>query len=140
MGVLARQPRAITRFDLGLADQHPQRLRTVTPVGAVQSHLYRWVKNLTIDSARNPAALRRWMEAYAALVSTDASFETIRDAATSNEGSKPSRIATKPYNDTLERLWVVDPVGAWLPSNNQPKRLTAPSKRHWPILRLRLGC
>lgn len=81
-------------------------------------------------TARNPAALRRWMEAYAALVSTDASFETIRDAATSNEGSKPSRVATKPYNDTLERLWLVDPLPAWLPTNNRLARLTASSKHH----------
>jgi len=81
-------------------------------------------------NARNPAALRRWMEAYAALVSTDASYETIRDAATSNEGSKPSRVATKPYNDTLERLWLVDPLPAWLPTNNRLARLTASSKHH----------
>ncbi len=32
---------------------------------------------------RNPAALRRWLTAYAATTSTTASYETIRDAATS---------------------------------------------------------
>lgn len=81
-------------------------------------------------TARNPSALRRWMEAHAALTATDASYETIRDAATNNEGSKPSRVATKPYNDTLERLWLVDPVPAWLPTNNRVKRLTTSSKHH----------
>lgn len=78
--------------------------------------------------ARNPAALRRWLEAYAASISTDASFESIRDAATSNEGSKPSRMSTKPYTDTLERLWLVDPVPAWIPSLNNLARLTTSSK------------
>ncbi len=38
---------------------------------------------------RNPAALRRWMTAYAAASSTSASFETIRDASTSGHGEKP---------------------------------------------------
>lgn len=41
---------------------------------------------------RNPAALRRWMTAYAAASSTTASFETIRDAATGGEGEKLSLI------------------------------------------------
>ena len=80
--------------------------------------------------ARNPAALRRWMEAYAALTATEASYEKIRDAATSNQGLKPSRTATKPYNDTLQRLWLVDPVPAWRPSRRLLTRLVASSKHH----------
>src|SRR5690349_20718479 len=41
---------------------------------------------------RRPATLRRWMAAYAAATATTASFEKIRDAATSDEVEKPSRV------------------------------------------------
>lgn len=89
---------------------------------------------------RNPAALRRWMAAYAAASSTTASYEKIRDAATSGEGEKPSRRATGPYRDVLERLWIVDPVPAWLPSRNRIARLSAPPKHQLadPALAARL--
>lgn len=65
---------------------------------------------------RNPAGLRRWLAAYAAASSTTASFEAIRDGATGGEGQKPSRVATGPYRDILQRLHVLDPVPAWLPT------------------------
>lgn len=74
-------------------------------------------------NVRNPAALRRWLAAYAAASSTTATYETIRDAATSGEGNKPSRVTVGPYRDTLERLWVVDPVPAWAPTRNHLRRL-----------------
>ncbi len=79
-------------------------------------------------TVRNPAALRRWMSAYAAASSTNASFEKIRDAATSGHADKPSKSATMPYRDMLERLWIVDPVPAWLPTRNRISRLSAPPK------------
>ena len=89
---------------------------------------------------RNPVALRRWMTAYAAASSTTTSYEKIRDAATSGEGDKPSRQATAPYRDILERLWIVDPVPAWLPTHNRIKRLSAPPKHQLvdPALAARL--
>jgi uncharacterized protein len=89
---------------------------------------------------RNPAALRRWMEAYAAASSTTASFETIRDAATSGQGDKPARSTTIPYRDALERLWIIDPVPAWLPSRSPISRLSAPPKHQLadPALAARL--
>ena len=77
---------------------------------------------------RNPAALRRWMRAYAAASSTTASYETIRDAATSGEGEKPAKTTTQPFRDVLERLWIVDPVEAWLPSRNHLRRLASAPK------------
>ncbi len=43
---------------------------------------------------RDPAALRRWMAAYAAATSTSASFEAIRAAATAGHGDKPARTTT----------------------------------------------
>jgi len=89
---------------------------------------------------RNPAALRRWMTAYAAASSTTASFERIRDAATGGEGEKPAKTTTIPYRDALERLWIVDPVPAWLPSRNRIARLSAPPKHQLadPALAARL--
>ena len=79
---------------------------------------------------RRPETLRRWMTAYAAATATTASFETIRDAATGGEGDKPARTTTLPYRDTLERLFVLDPVPAWAPTRNPISRLTGPPKHH----------
>jgi predicted AAA+ superfamily ATPase len=70
------------------------------------------------QQVRNPEALRRWMTAYAAASSTTASFETIRRAATSNESEKPARKTVIPYRDALQRLFILDPVKAWRPTNN----------------------
>jgi predicted AAA+ superfamily ATPase len=81
-------------------------------------------------SVRNPQALVRWMTAYAAATSTTASLETIRDAATSGEGQKPAKTTVQPYRDILERLWIVDPIPAWLPSRNYFSRLSQPPKHH----------
>jgi predicted AAA+ superfamily ATPase len=68
---------------------------------------------------RNPAALRRWMVAYAAATSTTATFETVRDAASAGHESKPSKTATQAYRDALARVWVLEEVPAWIPSNNR---------------------
>lgn len=89
---------------------------------------------------RNPAALRRWLSAYAAATSTTASYETIRDAATGGEGEKPSKVTIGPYRDVLERLWVVDPVPAWAPTRNRLRRLSSPPKHQLvdPALAARL--
>jgi hypothetical protein len=91
-------------------------------------------------NVRDPAALGRWMTAYAAASSTTASFETIRDAATGGHGEKPAKTTTLPYRDVLERLWVLDPVEAWLPSRNRISRLSAPPKHQLadPALAARL--
>jgi predicted AAA+ superfamily ATPase len=77
---------------------------------------------------RNPALLRRWMTAYAAASSLTTTLEKIRDAASPGEAAKPSRHTTGPYRDILTRLWVVDPVEAWLPSRNYFSRLGQASK------------
>jgi predicted AAA+ superfamily ATPase len=79
---------------------------------------------------RRPETLRRWMAAYAAATSTTASYEKVRDAATSGEGDKPAKTTTIPYRDVLERLWVIDEVPAWLPSQNLIRQLSAPPKHH----------
>jgi uncharacterized protein len=91
-------------------------------------------------NVRNPAALRRWMTAYAAASSTTASFETIRNAATAGHDDKPAKSTTIPYRDVLERLWVIDPVVAWLPTRNRISRLSSPPKHQLadPALAARL--
>lgn len=73
-------------------------------------------------TVRRPETLRRWMTAYAAATSTTASLEKIRDAATGDEREKPAKATGLLYREVLERLWIVDPVPPWLPSNS---RLTA---------------
>lgn len=89
---------------------------------------------------RRPGTLRRWMQAYAAATATTTSYEKIRDAATSGQGEKPARATTQPYRDVLERLWIVDPVPAWLPTRSRLARLSAPPKHHLadPALAARL--
>lgn len=79
---------------------------------------------------RRPETLRRWIAAYAAATATTASYETIRDAATSGQQDKPSRSATQPWRDVLERLWILDPVPAWLPTQNYLNRLAQLPKHH----------
>lgn len=81
-------------------------------------------------AVRRPQLLERWMAAYAAATATTASFEAIRDAATGGLGDKPAKTTTQPYREILERLWVVDPVPAWLPSRNRLNRLGQPPKHH----------
>ena len=81
-------------------------------------------------AVRRPEALARWMAAYAAATATPTSYETIRDAATGGTGDKPSKTTTQPYREILERLWVVDPVPAWLPTRNRLNRLGQPPKHH----------
>ncbi len=79
---------------------------------------------------RNPASLRRWLVAYAAATSSAASLEAIRDAATWDRGDKPSREATGPYRDILERLHIVEPLPAWLPTTNRLARAGAAPTHH----------
>jgi hypothetical protein len=91
-------------------------------------------------TVRNPAALRRWMSAYAAATGTTAAFETIRDAASAGEADKPAKTTASAYRDVLERLWVLDPVPGWLPTRNHLKRLVAAPAHHLadPALAVRL--
>ena len=91
-------------------------------------------------NVRDPAALRRWLAAYAAASSTSTSFEKIRDAATAGHGDKPAKTTTLPYRNVLERLWILDPVEAWLPTRNRISRLSSPPKHQLadPALAARL--
>ena len=89
---------------------------------------------------RRPASMRQWLTAYAAASSTVASYETIRDAATPGQSDKPAKVTAIGYRDALQRLWILDPLEAWLPSRNQLTRLTAAPKHQLadPALAARL--
>jgi hypothetical protein len=79
---------------------------------------------------RKPDTLRRWMTAYAAATATTATLEKIRDAATGGEADKPSRVTVNSYRETLHKLWILDPIPAWVPSRNYLSRLSRPEKHH----------
>lgn len=91
-------------------------------------------------SVRRPEVLRRWLIAYAAATATPASFEALRNAATSGEGDKPAKTTTQPWRDALANLWILDPVSAWLPTQNELNRLAQAPKHHLadPALAARL--
>jgi uncharacterized protein len=78
---------------------------------------------------RRPQTLRQWMTAYAAATATTATYETIRDAATSGQADKPPKSTVIPYRDVLQQLWILDPVPAWTPTKNPLSRL-ARSPKH----------
>jgi uncharacterized protein len=89
---------------------------------------------------RKPQVLLRWMTAYAAATATTTSYEKILDAATGGEGDKPRKATTQGYRDVLERLWILDPLPAWIPADNPIGRLSQPPKHHLadPALAARL--
>lgn len=92
------------------------------------------------QQVRNPATLRRWISAYAAATSTTMSYEKVRAAAVGRTEPQPAQTTVQSYRDVLERLFILDPVPAWLPTRNQVSELSAPAKHHLadPALAARL--
>lgn len=91
-------------------------------------------------NVRRPEALRAWLAAYAAATSTDAAYTKILDAATAGTVDKPSRATVDNYREHLSRIFVLDPIPAWVPVFNPLKRLTLSPKHHLvdPALAARL--
>ncbi len=89
---------------------------------------------------RQPSTLRRWLTAYAAATATVTSYDKIRDAATPGEVAKPAKTTAIVYREALERIWVLDPVAGWAPTNSHLSRLTMAPKHHLadPALAARL--
>ncbi|MGA7703738.1 MAG: DUF4143 domain-containing protein [Solirubrobacteraceae bacterium] len=81
-------------------------------------------------SVRRPAALRAWLSAYAAATATNAAYSTILDAATPGEGDKPARQTAAAYREHLQRIFVLDPLEAWIPTFAPLRRLTHTPKHH----------
>ncbi|MDO4242040.1 MAG: ATP-binding protein [Microbacteriaceae bacterium] len=91
-------------------------------------------------TARNAAALRAWLRAYAAATSTDASYTSILDASTPGVSDKPSRSTTDTFRAKLEEIWVLDPLPAWNFAHAPLSRLATSPKHHLadPALAMRL--
>ena len=89
---------------------------------------------------RRPATLLAWLRAYAAAVATSTSWEKVRNAATGGTDEKPAKTTTIPYIELLTRLRILDPVDAWMPSNNHLLALTKAPKHYLadPALAVRL--
>lgn len=85
---------------------------------------------LQAGSVRRPEALRHWFNAYAAATATTASWNAILDAATAGDSDKPARSTVEGYRAALARLWLLDPVPAWIPRDNPLERLTQAPKHH----------
>lgn len=80
--------------------------------------------------AANPAAIRRWLQAYAAATSTTTSLEKLRDVATAGDGRPPAKTTVLRYRDALERTYIYDPVPAWKPGGTALSRLGEAPKIH----------
>ncbi|MEI8333775.1 MAG: DUF4143 domain-containing protein [Chloroflexota bacterium] len=112
----------------GLRDL-PERAVRAQLDGYLERIVDRDFEDLGGAQVRNQAALRRWMRAYASALSSTTSYEKIRDAATAGSDEKPARATALHWMDTLERLWVVEPIPAWIPQLNELARL-ARSPKH----------
>jgi predicted AAA+ superfamily ATPase len=91
-------------------------------------------------TVRRPATVLAWLRAYAAATATTASWDSIRDAATSGTANKPAKTTTIPYVELLTALRILDEIPAWAPSQNHFSRLGAAPKHHLadPALAARL--
>jgi predicted AAA+ superfamily ATPase len=79
---------------------------------------------------RRPSALRAWLAAYGAATATDASYTTILDAATAGDHDKPARGTVDSYREQLTRLFILEPLPAWIPVFNPIARLTHAPRHH----------
>ena len=117
----------------------PERARQVQ----LDSYITRMVERELPENGvtvRRPSTLRAWMAAYAAATATDTSYSKILDAATAGDAEKPSRRTVEGYRNHLARIFLLDPVPAWIPVFNPLKRLTKAPKHHLvdPALAARL--
>jgi uncharacterized protein len=112
----------------GLRDL-PQRPREVQ----LDSYVARIVERELPENGvnvRRPAALRAWLAAYGAATATDAAYTSILDAATPGSDDKPARQTVDTYREHLQRIFILDPVPAWVPAFTPLKRLTHTPKHH----------
>ena len=119
--------------------QDPPRLRARQLDSYITNALDRDIPDLGIN-VRRPRALRSWLTAYAAATATTANYGVILNAATPGEAEKLSRPTANIYRELLERIWLLDPLPAWIPAFNPLKRLSQAPKHHLvdPALAARL--
>jgi len=77
---------------------------------------------------RNPSALKRWMSAYGAATAT--TYAKVATAANPGARGQTSRTTLTAYRDALERLFILDPLPGWLPTNAHLNELAASPKHH----------
>ena len=96
--------------------------------------------DLADGTPRKARGLMRWMRAYAAGVSTCATYEAISSFAEGRAGNPLAASTTRAYRDILEGIWVLEPVPGWLPSENEFSRSTGMDKHQMcdPALAARL--
>ncbi len=107
----------------------PSELRHAQLDGYVEHLTSRDVQEVQ-GAAANPAAVRRWLQAYAAATSTTTSLEKLRDVATAGDGGTPAKTTVLRYRDALERIFIYDPVPAWKPGGTALSRLGDAPKIH----------
>lgn len=105
------------------------RLRAAQLDGYVEHLVTRDVEEAN-GAAANPAAVRRWLTAYAAATATSTSLEKLRNVATAGDGGAPAKVTAMRYRDALERLFIYDPVPAWKPGGTALSRLGEAPKLH----------
>jgi len=79
---------------------------------------------------RNPSAAKRWMRAYSAATATTTTYAKIAAAANPGNREQPARATLTAYRDALERLFILDPLPGWLPTNAHLNELAASPKHH----------
>ena len=79
---------------------------------------------------RSPSAVKRWLAAYAAATATTTTHAKIAAAANPGTREQPSRTTLSSYRDALERLFIVDSLPGWLPTNGRLSELAASPKHH----------
>ena len=84
----------------------------------------------TSGAAANPAAVRRWLTAFAAATGTTTSLEKLRNVATAGDGGTLAKTTVLRYRDALERLFIYDPLPAWKPGGTALSRLGEAPKIH----------
>ena len=99
----------------------------------LDGYLVRIVEKDMVDAGitvRRPNALRAWLRAYAAATASTVNYTKILDAATAGQPEKPSKSTVDGYREHLRRLFVLDPVEAWVPGFSPLNRLTFTPKHH----------
>jgi predicted AAA+ superfamily ATPase len=82
-------------------------------------------------AARNPRLVRRFLHAYAQVVSQPAKLASIvKLARDDHDAEGPSRYTAEPYLEALRRMMLIDEIPAWDPSVRSSKRLINAPKRH----------
>jgi predicted AAA+ superfamily ATPase len=107
----------------------PDRARRLRLDGYISRIIDRDFEDELGERVRRPDTLRRWMAAYAAATATTTSYEKIRDAATQNQAT-PAKTTVQAYRDALLRLFILDPIDGWAPTNNHLTRLSQSAKHH----------